>query len=204
MFLSIDGIDGCGKSTQVRLLAQWLTEQGRAVVVCRDPGSTPLGEQVRELLLHRDDLQIHRRSEMLLYMAARTQMVEEVIRPALAAGQTVVADRYLLANVVYQGHAGGLDVPTLWEIGRVAVDGLMPDLAIVLDLPLEEAERRRQGPADRMESQGVEFLDRVRRGFLAEAARQPGVVRVVDAARTVDDVQAELRSIVKKVLGLGS
>lgn len=201
MFLSIDGIDGCGKSTQVRLLAQWLTAQGPAVVVCRDPGSTSLGEQVRELLLHRDDLQIHRRSEMFLYMAARTQMVEDVIRPALAAGQTVLADRYLLANVVYQGHAGGLDVPTLWEIGRVAVDGLMPDLAIVLDLPLAEAERRRQGPADRMESQGAEFLDRVRRGFLAEAARRPDAVRVVDAARPVDDVQEELRRIVKEVLG---
>ena len=204
MFLSIDGIDGCGKSTQVRLLAEWLSQQGHAVVACRDPGSTPLGEQVRELLVHRDDLQIHRRSEMFLYMAARAQMVEEVIRPALAAGQTVLADRYLLANVVYQGHAGGLDVSTLWEIGRVAVDGLMPDLAIVLDLPLEEAERRRQGPADRMESQGAEFLDRVRRGFLAEAARRPNAVRVVNAARAVADVQQELRGIVTQSLGLRS
>ena len=107
MFLSIDGGDGTGKSTQSELLCRWLGEQGREVVACRDPGSTPLGEAVRKLLLHRHDLEIDRRSEMLLYMAARSQLVEQVIRPALERGEVVVSDRYLLANVVYQGYAGG-------------------------------------------------------------------------------------------------
>jgi dTMP kinase len=120
MFLSIDGGDGTGKSTQTELLCQWLREQSRAVVACRDPGSTRLGEAVRNLLLNRHDLEIDRRSEMLLYMAARAQMVEEVIRPALEQGKAVVSDRYLLANVAYQGYGGGLDVATLWEVGRVA------------------------------------------------------------------------------------
>ena len=110
MFLSIDGGDGTGKSTQIALLAEFLRQDGREVVVCRDPGSTRLGEAVRELLLSRTDLRIDRRAEMLLYMAARAQLTEELIRPALEQGKTVICDRYLLANVVYQGHAGGLDV----------------------------------------------------------------------------------------------
>ena len=153
------------------------------MVACRDPGSTPLGEAVRGILLDRHDLHIDRRSEMLLYMAARAQMVEEVIRPALEQGKTVVSDRYLLANVVYQGHGGGLDVATLWEVGRVATGGLMPDLTIVLDVPAEVAAARMARPLDRMEQQGAAFHARVRQGFLAEAARSPEKIVVVDATR---------------------
>ncbi len=188
MFLSLDGGDGTGKSTQCKLLADWLRAKGCDLVVCRDPGSTPLGEAVRGLLLDRHDLNIHRRSEMLLYMAARTQMVEEVIRPALEAGKTVLADRYLLANVVYQGHAGGLDVETLWEVGRVATGGLMPRLTVVLDVPAQVAAARLTGTPDRMESQGTAFHARVRQGFLAEAERRPGEIVVVDASAGIEQV----------------
>jgi len=173
MFLSIDGGDGTGKSTQIALLVAWLRERGLAVTTCRDPGSTPLGEAVRGLLLDRDDLAIHRRSEMLLYMAARAQLVEEIIRPALGRGEWVVCDRYLLANVVYQGHAGGLAVDELWRVGRVATGGLMPELTIVLDVPAEVAATRLSDTPDRMERQGDEFHRRVRDGFLAEARRDP-------------------------------
>src|SRR5437868_6589400 len=120
MFFSFDGIDGVGKSTQLELFVQWLRESGRDVVSCRDPGSTELGEAIRKILLADFETPIARRSEMLLYMAARAQLVEQVIRPALARGQVVVCDRFLLANVVYQGYAGGLDVETLWNVGRVA------------------------------------------------------------------------------------
>ena len=198
MFLSIDGGDGSGKSTQVELLCQWLHEQGRKVVACRDPGSTQLGEAVRNLLLDRHDLQINRRSEMLLYMAARSQMVEEVIRPALAQGKTVVSDRYLLANVAYQAYGGGLDVAARWEVGRVATAGLMPDLTIVLDVPPEIAAARMARPLDRMEKQGAAFHARVREGFLAEAARAPEKIVVLSAAGSIDDVQAEIRKIVER------
>ncbi len=165
MFFSFDGGDGSGKSTQADLFCQWLRQRGHDVVLCRDPGSTPLGEAVRHILLDRHDLHIHRRSEMLLYMAARTQMVEELIRPALEQGKTVVSDRYLLANVAYQGYGGGLKVPTLWEVGRVATGGLMPDLTIVLDVPAEVAAARIARPLDRMERQGAAFHARVREGF---------------------------------------
>ena len=154
MFFSIDGGDGTGKSTQIGLFCQWLGQRGHQVVACRDPGSTPLGEAIRDLLLHKHDLAIGRRSEMLLYMAALAQLVCEVIRPALLAGKVVVADRYLLANVVYQGYGGGLDVAKLWDIGRVATGGLMPSLTIVLDLPAEVAARRLNREPDRMEMRG--------------------------------------------------
>ena len=200
MFFSIDGGDGAGKSTQIALLCQWLRETGRDVVACRDPGSTPLGEAVRRILLDRLDLHIHRRSEMLLYMAARAQMTEEVIRPALASGKIVVADRYLLSNVAYQGYGGGLDVATLWEVGRVATGGLAPDLTLLLDMPAEAAAARLDRPLDRMEQQGAAFHARVREGFLAEAARRPQEIVVVDASRTVEQVQADIRAAVEKAM----
>jgi dTMP kinase len=198
MFLSIDGGDGSGKSTQLELLCEWLRREGHDVLACRDPGSTALGEAVRNILLDRHDLHIDRRSEMLLYMAARAQMVEEVIRPALAASKTVVSDRYLLANVVYQGYGGGLDVDMLWEVGRVATAGLMPELTIVLDVPGEVAAARMARPLDRMEKQGDAFHARVREGFLAEAAKAPDRIAVVSGAGPIEEVQQEIREIVAR------
>ncbi len=200
MFFSIDGGDGAGKSTQIERFCQWLRDDGHQVVACRDPGSTPLGEAVRKLLLKRLDLNICRTSEMFLYMAARAQLVDELIRPALAAGKVVVADRYLLANVVYQGHAGGLDVPALWQIGQVATGGVMPDLTIVLDMPAAAAAQRLERERDRMELQGDEFHARVREGFLTEARKHPGRIVVIDAALPIERVQAELRLAAGRVL----
>jgi dTMP kinase len=197
VFISIDGGDGTGKSTQVRLLADWLRATGHTVVTCRDPGSTKLGEEVRQLVLSRHDLSIARPTEMLLYMAARAQLVEEVIRPALEAGSTVISDRYVLANVVYQGHAGGLDIGRVWEVGHVATGGLMPEVTIVLDMPASEATSRIEGEPDRMELQGDAFHDRVRQGFLTEAGRDPGHIAVIDGTKTIEEVRAEIRSLVQ-------
>ncbi len=155
---------------------------------------------MRELLLDRHDLAIHRRSEMLLYMAARAQLVEEVIRPALQRGETVVSDRYLLANVVYQGYGGGLDIESLWEVGRVATGGLMPELTIVLDLPVDAAAGRMDRRLDRMERQGDAFHARVREGFRTEAARRPEAIVVVDAAGSVEEVHARIRGVAQGVI----
>lgn len=196
MFISIDGGDGTGKSTQMARLIDWLTAEGHDVLTCRDPGSTPLGESVREILLHRHDLHICSMSEMLLYMAARAQMVEEVIRPALKAGKTVIADRYLLANVVYQGHAGGLDVDTLWEVGGIATGGLMPDVTIVLDLSPEAARARLQREMDRMEQRGLAYHTRVRDGFLREAQRRDDIA-VINAGQSPDNVFASIQAAVR-------
>ncbi|MFZ5830553.1 MAG: dTMP kinase [Planctomycetota bacterium] len=199
LFLSIDGGDGGGKSTQLRLLDDWLCQRGRDVVTCRDPGSSPLGEAVRELLLHRHDLAIHRRSEMLLYMAARAQLAEEIVRPALEQGKVVISDRYLLANVVYQGYGGQLDVESLWQVGAVAVGGLMPQKTIVLDVPPEVAAARLSRTLDRMEQQGAEFHARVREGFLVEARRREDIA-VVDASGSIEAVHAEICAIVEPML----
>ncbi len=199
MFFSFDGLDGTGKTTQMDLFLEWLRDAGHDVVSCIDPGSTPLGEQIRAILLGHE-VPICRTSEMLMFMAARAQLVEAVIRPALEAGKVVVSDRYVLANIVYQAHAGGLDVETVRRIGQTATGGLMPDLVFVLDMPPEAAAERMERELDRMESQGVEFQRRLRAGFLAEAALDAKRILVVDAARDVDVVQSEIRAAAQRVL----
>lgn len=201
MFFTLDGIDGVGKSTQMKLLADWLRgAQRRDVVTCRDPGSTQLGEAVRGILLGHHDTPVGMRSEMLLYMAARAQLVEEVIRPALAAGKVVVSDRYLLANVVYQGYGGGLNVEELWTVGRIATGGLAPTRTLLLDLEPKLAMQRLTGTPDRMEKRGIEFLTRVRDGFLAAAKRHPQEIVVIDASQSIDAIQSALRARVAEVL----
>src|SRR5262245_149056 len=199
LFLSLDGLDGTGKSTQGRLLADWLRARGHPVTECADPGGTPVGNAIRDLLLDR------RRAmtvacEALLFMASRAQLTAEVIRPALDQGRVVVADRFLLANVVYQGHAGGLDPARLWEIGRLATGGLEPDLTLVLDLPLESAQARRSGAPDRFESRPAEYQARVREGFLTEARLQPERIHVIDAGRPIPVVHEHICEEVARVL----
>ena len=205
VFLAFDGPDGGGKTTQVARLIAWLRDEGREVVACRDPGGTALGDRIRGLLLDHDEhVAIALRAEMLLYMASRAQLVEERIRPALEAGRVVVCDRYLLANVVYQGHAGGLDVDDLWHVGRVATGGLLPDLTLVLDLPPEVAAARLTGPRDRMEARGLEFHRRVRAGFLRALENYPAPHRLIDATVDPDAVAHTIRTEVTYALGTGS
>jgi len=193
IFLSLDGVDGAGKSTQCRLLGDWLRGQGRTVVQCHDPGGTELGKELRQLLLnYRGAMSMM--TEAMLFMASRAQLVAEVIRPALdAAGHVVLCDRFLLANVVYQGHAGGLDLAALWTVGAIATGGIEPDLTFVLDLPPDVSQSRRKPSADRLESRGAEYFAKVRAGFLAEAARRPERFRVIDASPETDVVQKLIR-----------
>jgi dTMP kinase len=197
-FISLDGLDGTGKSTQCRLLAKWLRERGHEVTECADPGGTSIGNVLRDLLLgHRREMALS--CEMLLFMASRAQLVSEVIKPALEKGQVVISDRYLLANVVYQGYAGGLDPKQLWEIGRLATGNVLPDLTFVLDLPTEQAESRRGRPADRMESRDRGFHAKVRQGFLDEARLDPGHVRIVQADQPIEIVHEAICKEVGRV-----
>lgn len=201
MFFSFDGIDGVGKTTQMRLFHEWLVEQGREVVMCRDPGSTPLGEKVREIVLHSDNtVAIAPRSEMLLYMAARAQLVEEVIRPALEAGKAVISDRFLLANIVYQGYAGGVDIDEIRMVGQVAVGGIMPTCVFLFDMLPEKARLRMGDQLDRIEQRGDDYRQRLREGFLCEAAVLGNSVHVIDADRPIDVIQSQLRSIAAPLL----
>ena len=202
MFISFDGVDGVGKSTQAAQFVEWLQEQGHQVLRCRDPGSTELGERLRTLVLKDTEISIAAGSEMLLYMAARAQLVSEVIQPALAAGKVVVSDRFLLANVVYQGHAAGLDPQDIWDVGGVATGGLEPDLTVVLDMPLEKAVGRIGRELDRMEARGLEFLEKVRQGFLREAERSPDRIVVVNADQEIPQVQHDIRQVASRCLNV--
>lgn len=203
LFLCLDGPDGGGKSTQVARLASWLRDLGREVVVCRDPGGTPLGERIRSILLDRSTIQPTLRAEMLLYMASRAQLVDEVIRPAVESGKIVLTDRFLLANVVYQGYGGGLPIADLWAIGRVATGGLMPDLTLLLDLPLAVAKARIGAPRDRMEDRPDEERARIRDGYLDAARTYPQPIVAIDADADPDVVLGRLKSEVERVLAIG-
>ena len=200
LFLSLDGPDGGGKTTQAARLVQWLRDRGESVVACRDPGGTDLGDRVRGLVLDRNAIRIDMHAEMLLYMASRAQLVREVIRPALDAGTIVVSDRFLLANVVYQGHAGGLAVEDVWNVGRVATDGLLPDLTLLLDVPREVANNRIGPPRDRMEDRSASYRDAVRQGFLTAAAHYPAAITIIDATSEPDVVASRIQGEVADVL----
>lgn len=185
-FVVLEGIDGCGKSTQLQALAGWLEgegrgclPEGRSLQVTREPGGTPLGQALRQLLLHPPgEAAPVSTAELLLYAADRAQHVEQTIRPALAAGDWVLSDRFSASTAAYQGHGRGLDLALITALERVATGGLRPDLTLWLDLPLAESLRRRgPRPADRIEAEGPLFLERVARGF-AEQARQPGWRRI--------------------------
>ena len=198
MFISLDGIDGGGKSTQIELLANWLISQGHRVQTHRDPGSTKLGSAVREILLHREDIPLANTTEMLLYMAARAQLVSENIRPALQAGETIVCDRFLLANVVYQGSAGGLDVEDLWRVGQIATAGCMPELTIVLDIDPEIAASRIQRGQDRLEKRGIAYFQKVRAGFIEQLPRCGGTTAMIDANCDVQTIHKQIIDMVQK------
>ena len=200
IFLSLDGIDGTGKSTQVRLLVDALRAVGATVTACVDPGGTELGAKLREILLHGRDVGISSRTEALLFMASRAELVASVIRPALERGEIVVSDRFLLANVVYQGHAGGLDASQLWSVGEFATGGVRPDLTIVFDLPVELARSRRGRPADRIERRGIEYDLLVRNGYLAEARSNPSRIAVVDATPDEAAVHRSVLELVRPIL----
>jgi len=197
-FIVLEGIDGAGKSSQMEPLVAWLHGRGCTVTTCRDPGATPVGDAIRAILLDRHDLQLAATAEMLLYMAARAQLVADVIQPSLARGEWVVSDRYLLANIVYQGYAGGLDPDTIRQVGAVATAGLEPDLVLVLDVDLDTAAQRLARPLDKLENRGDAFRSRLRAGYLAEAARQPDRIVIVDAAGEPAAVQANLRAAIDR------
>ena len=195
MFLSLDGIDGTGKSTQVRLLAEWLRGRGLTVTTCTDPGGTEIGAKLREILLHGRQSEMALRTECLLFMASRVELVERVIAPALGRGEVVLSDRYLLANVVYQGHAGGLPPAEVWALGRFAASDVLPDLTLVLDLPVATARARMGEKADRMESRDAAYFERVRKGFLSEAAHDPARLQVIDASPSIEEVQSAIAGV---------
>lgn len=200
LFITVEGIDGCGKSTQARLIAAALEAAGHDVLRLREPGGVKISEQIREILLDPANGEMGDVCELLLYEAARAQLVHQVIRPALAAGKTVVCDRFYDSTTAYQAFADGLDRNMVSQANELAVDGCRPDLTLVFDLPVEDALRRRSGreAEDRLELKGLEFQERVAAGFRAVAADEPDRVKLIDAGESIAEVfsgvAAELRS----------
>jgi dTMP kinase len=198
VFCVLEGIDGCGKSTQATRLVATLRERGRDVLHLREPGATPLGERLRSIVLDRAGVPISPRAEALLYSTARAELVASTIRPALEAGRVVVCERYFYSTVAYQGAGLGLAMRELEDVSRFATGGLLPDRVIVLDVPVTIGNARLTGGQDRIEARGAEYFERVRSAFLEFASRDPERFRIVDAARAVDDVA---RAILEAVDG---
>ena len=200
LFITVEGIDGCGKSTQARLIAAALEAAGHDVLRLREPGGVKISEQIRAILLDPANAEMGDVCELLLYEAARAQLVHQVIRPALAAGKTVVCDRFYDSTTAYQAFADGLDRNMVSQANELAVDGCRPDLTLVFDLPVEDALRRRSGreAEDRLELKGMEFQERVAAGFRAVAADEPDRAKLIDAGGSIAEVfsgvAAELRS----------
>jgi dTMP kinase len=191
----LDGPDGCGKSTQVRRLCQWLAGLGVAQESFRDPGDTLIGEKIRQILLSPEHGQMDTMTELLLYMASRSQLWTEKISPSLGAGRCVVLDRWLSSTCAYQGAAGGFGMDRVIRIAEQTLERVWPDLTIILDVDLKTAATRMQRQLDRMEQKGDEYHARVRQGFLDLACGRKGFV-VVDAGRDVESVHDEIIRVV--------
>lgn len=187
-FLVFDGPDGSGKSTQIDRFSAWCGSHGITIELVREPGGTAIGEAIRRVLLDPAHEEMTVRAEMLLYMASRSQLVRERIKPALDAGSMVLADRFISSTLAYQGTAGGLSAEEIMDVGRVATDGIEPDLVVIFDVD-EETRRSRMGKEkDRIERKSSEFHARVREGYLAQARRNPSRHVVIDASVSEEEV----------------
>ena len=210
-FITFEGVEGSGKTTQIRLAGEFLRERGLPVVTTQEPGGTPLGERIREILLNRGGFDISGEAEVFLFAAARAQHTDTVIRPGLEAGRIVLCDRFSDATIAYQAYGRGLSLESVREICRLASRGLSPHLTLLFDLPVEEGLERafrriagREGSLreDRFEREHVDFHHRIREGYLAIARREPGRVKVIDASKGVESTRQEVQSILSSFLGV--
>lgn len=198
-FIVLDGGDGCGKSTQTKMLTEYIEAQGEQVVSFRDPGDTAIGEKIRDILLDTAHDGMGDNVEVLLYMAARAQLWIDRIAPALQNGKCVVMDRWLSSTCAYQGCAGGFGVEKVIKLGEDCLERVWPDVTIFLDVDLETAHSRMNRTLDRMEQKGNEYHAKVREGFLSLTQTHPDKVCLVDAAQEIAKVHADVISIIGKL-----
>lgn len=198
VFVTLEGGDGAGKSTQTRLLADWLRIKGQEVVKTFEPGGTEVGQKIRDLLLHGNALPP--RAEALLFAADRAHHVENVIRPALSRGAVVVSDRYIDSSIAYQGSGRALNGDDIEKLSEWATDVLLPDLTVILDVPVAEGTTRRGGNPDRLERESIGFHESVRQAFLDQAEKHPERYLVLDARESIDDLHREITGRVDALL----
>ncbi|HOD35074.1 MAG TPA: dTMP kinase [Syntrophales bacterium] len=209
LFITFEGIEGCGKTTQVRFAAEYLRKKGIAPVVTQEPGGTPLSDSIRRILLNRGGFRIGANAEVLLFAAARAQHVEEIILPALKDNRVVLCDRFSDATIVYQGYGRGIEIDAVRRVIDFAARSLTPDLTLLFDVPvelgLERALRRiskKKGPApeDRFEQEGREFHRKIRQGYLDLAGQEPGRFRVLDGSRKIEEVHRDVCALIDAAL----
>lgn len=209
MFISFEGPEGAGKTTQSKLLAEFLRARGIECVLTREPGGTEVSREIRRILLDPANKAMTHKTELLLYAADRAQHVDELIRPNLEAGRFVLCDRFVDSTIAYQGRGRGLDMDLIRELTRIVTAGLSPDVTFLVDLSPEDGMARvvkrasaeaTEGGKDRMEGEAFDFHNRLREGFLEIARAEPARVRVVDGARPVEAIRAEIRSVMEGLL----
>ncbi len=208
VFITFEGIEGSGKSTQIVLLANYLVSRKKGVTLTREPGGTEIGDQIRKILLDPANKTLDPRAELFLYAAARAQHLEELVRPDLEAGKIVLCDRYSDATLAYQGYGRGLDVDMIRALDRMATGGLRPDLTVLLDIDAAAGLSRARGRNNsrgleaeaRFENEDLAFHERVRQGYLALAKSEPARFRLVEAKAAPDDIQNRIRKIVDEVV----
>lgn len=195
LFITFEGGDGCGKTTQIKLLDEYLREKGYKTLLTREPGSKGLGIKLREILLNYEG-EVSPTCESFLFLADRAQHVDCIIKPALEEGVIVLCDRHTDSTVAYQGYGRGLDLEQIHNLNNIATSGLKPDLTIVLDVDVETSQKRVGAEKDRMESAGIEFFERVRKGFLEIAKQEPERVKVVDSTQTIEEIHQQILELV--------
>ena len=203
-FISLEGGEGAGKSTQHRRIVEWLSSQGRTVIEAREPGGTPVSEQIRQVLLDTRNAGLNATAELLLMFAARSQLVEEVILPALADGSVIVCDRFADASYAYQGGGRQLGAETVAKVEQLVLKDLQPDLTLLFDVPVELGMTRvaGRGEADRFEVESVRFFERVRKAYLERAAGDPQRFKIIDASQDQEQVWLQVETVLKAGLGL--
>lgn len=199
LFITFEGVDGCGKTTQMRLLSEYLESKGYEVVLTREPGAKGLGEKIREILLHYNG-EVSSKAESFLFLADRAQNIEKIVNPSVTAGKMVLCDRHTDSTVAYQGYGRGVDIDELKMLNNLAVGNRKPDITFVFDIDVETSMTRVGKEKDRMESAGIEFFNNVRNGYLEIAKREPDRVVVVDSTRQIEAIQTDVRNIVDKLI----
>ncbi len=195
LFITFEGPDGCGKTTQMKLLAEYFTKNGKEVVLTREPGGKGLGEKVREILLNYDG-EVSDRCESFLFLADRAQNIDIIVNPAVKQGKIVLCDRHIDSTVAYQGYGRGLDIERINMLNNLATNGKKPDLTFVFDVDVETSMKRVGKEKDRMESAGVEFHNRVRQGYLELAKQEPQRIKVIDATKSIEEIHKKVVSLI--------
>ena len=204
-FITFEGIDGSGKTTQLSGIAEYLENQGKEVLKLREPGGTSIGEQIRTILLSRGNMAMSVETELMLFAAARAQLVREVIEPALAEGEWVLCDRFMDSTTVYQGYGRQIDLQLIGQLNSIAVGRCKPDLTLLFDLSVEAAGARlaaRSEKSDRLDLESKSFAERIRKGYLELASAEPSRFKVIDAERSSADIEKQIKSILREGIGI--